>query len=288
MEDTFALALAALDGEQLGKRPFPDLLLISISATDYAGHAWGPGSLEKVDLLERLSAELKKLTSELDKRLGKNGWALVLSSDHGAAPLAESLKAQRLPQGRLLEAALIETATVGLGAEQRKRFLGLSPPVIFLDLHGLGDKDREALVTQVQKNLAGMKGVRRAVRTDSAIAQPDELLSRGSAYPDRCGPLFVELQPFVVFTETPHPLGTDHASGNVYDRRVPLYVLGPSVAPGRYATPLDPRDAAVTLAAMLQIPPPDRAEGRPAWEAFGRTSRGSMREGQAAKPKADP
>lgn len=263
VEDTFALANAALDAEGLGKHAEPDLLFISISATDYAGHAWGPASLEKTDILERVSAELKKLVAELDKRLGKNGWAMVLSSDHGAAPLAEALVAQRVPSGRLLEAQLLQDAVVGLSAEQKKRFLGMSPPVVFLDLKGLADKEREALVEAVRKNLAALKGVRRAARTDLPDSA-ENALSRGSAYGERCGPLFVELQPFVVFTETPHPLGTDHASGNVYDRRVPLYVLGPTATGGRYAAPLDPRDAAPSLAALLAIPPPDRAEGRPA------------------------
>lgn len=271
VEDTISLAIAALEGEQLGKHPEPDLLLISISATDYAGHAWGPGSLEKVDIIERVSVELRRLVAELDRRLGKNGWALVLSADHGAAPLAETLKARRVPAGRLLESALHEAATAGLSADQKKRFLGLSLPIIYLDLKGLNDKDREALVEAVRKNLASVKGVRRVVRTDGPESA-ETALSRGSTFEGRCGPLFVELQPFVVFTETPHPLGTDHASGNVYDRRVPLYVLGPTVAGGRYATPLDPRDAAPSLAAMLGIPPPDRAEGRPA-PAIGPTRR---------------
>ncbi|MBK7860846.1 MAG: alkaline phosphatase family protein [Archangiaceae bacterium] len=263
VEDTFALATAALEAEALGTHAAPDLLLVSISATDYSGHAWGPHSVEKTDILERVSVELKKLTAELDKRLGKNGWALVLSSDHGAAPLAESLKGVRVPSGRLLEGQLIQDATVALTPEQKRRFLGLSPPLIFLDLKGLAEKDREPLLETVRKNLAALKGVRRALRTDGAESA-DNLNARLSTFEGRCGPLFVELQPYVVFTETPHPLGTDHASGNLYDRRVPLYVLGPTVAAGRYATPLDPRDAAPSLAAMLAIPPPDRSEGRPA------------------------
>ena len=263
VEDTINLAIAALDGEALGKHEGPDLLLVSISATDYAGHAWGPGSVEKVDIIERVSLELKRFTAELDKRLGKNGWAMVLSADHGAAPLAESLKTRRVPGGRLLESALLETTTAGLSADQKKRFLGLSLPIIFLDLNGLNPKDREATIEAVRKNLAAVKGIRKAVRTDGPETY-ENALARASTYEGRCGPLLVELMPYVVFTESPHPLGTDHASGNVYDRRVPLYVIGPSVSGGRWSTPLDPRDAAPSLAAMLGIPPPDRAEGKPA------------------------
>jgi predicted AlkP superfamily pyrophosphatase or phosphodiesterase len=262
VEDTFTLASAALEGEALGTHAVPDLLFISVSATDYSGHAWGPGSLEKVDIIERVSLELKKLTAELDKRLGKNGWALVVSSDHGVAPLAEALKAVRVPSGRLFEGQLLQDATRGLSPDQKKRLLGLSPPVIFLDLKGLADKEREAFVEAVRANLAAIKGVRSTVRTDG-LESPENALARLSTYPERCGPVFVELQPYVVFTESRHPLGTDHASGNVYDRRVPLYLLGPSVAGGRYATPVDPRDAAPSLAALLGIPPPDRAEGKP-------------------------
>ncbi len=262
VEDTVSFAMAALEGEELGKHEQPDLLLVSISATDYSGHAWGPGSVEKVDIIERTSLELKRLVAELDKRLGKGGWAMVLTADHGAAPLAEALKPQKIPGGRLLEVDLLRDTAQGMSAEQKKRFLGLSPPVVFLDLYGLNDKDREAMVEVTRKNLQAVKGVRRAVRTDGPESS-DNTLSRGSVYEGRCGPVFVELQPFVVFTETPHPLGTDHASGNVYDRRVPLYVLGPNVAGGRHAALMDPRDVAPTLASMLGIPPPDRSEGRP-------------------------
>ncbi|MBL8951305.1 MAG: alkaline phosphatase family protein [Myxococcaceae bacterium] len=262
IEDTVSLAIAALEAEALGKHEQPDLLMVSLSATDYAGHAWGPGSVEKVDMIERASLEVKRLVAELDKRLGKGGWAMVLTADHGAAPLAEALKPQHLPAGRLLEVDLLRDTAQGLSAEQKKRFIGLSPPIIFLDLAGLNDKDREAMVESTRKNLAAIKGVRRAVRTDGPETQ-ENALSRGSVYEGRCGPVFVELMPYVVFTETPHPLGTDHASGNVYDRRVPLYVLGPNVSGGHHAQVLDPRDATPSLASLLGIPPPDRSEGRP-------------------------
>lgn len=75
MTDTFALAIAALDGEQLGRRESPDLLWVSISSTDCAGHAWGPGTTEKLDLLQRTSQALRAFTKLLDEKLGRDGGA---------------------------------------------------------------------------------------------------------------------------------------------------------------------------------------------------------------------
>lgn len=65
-------------------------------------------------------------------------------------------------------------------------------------------------------------------------------------------------------------LATETGPGNACDRRVPLFVLGPGVAAGRDATPLIPSDAAPTLARLLAIAPPERAEGRPIVRAWRR------------------
>ena len=82
-------ALAAIPALQLGADEVPDLLAISFSAHDYAGHLWGPGSWEVVDLTLRLDAALGRLFDTLDTRLGRDNWAAVLTSDHGVTPVVE-------------------------------------------------------------------------------------------------------------------------------------------------------------------------------------------------------
>ena len=46
---------------ELGADDVPDLLAISFSAHDYAGHSWGPDSWEVLDLTLRLDRALGQL-----------------------------------------------------------------------------------------------------------------------------------------------------------------------------------------------------------------------------------
>src|SRR5690606_26721496 len=63
-------ALAAVVAEELGADDVPDLLALSFSAHDYAGHNWGQESWERLDLFLRLDAALGRLMDELDRRVG--------------------------------------------------------------------------------------------------------------------------------------------------------------------------------------------------------------------------
>ncbi len=254
VSDLFKLAIAAIDGEQLGKRGTPDLLWISISATDYAGHNWGPGSAEKVDLLERLSDELRAFNQTLDAKLGKTGWSMVVSSDHGAAPLVEAGAAAKLKTARISTDTLMTAAKNAVGAKLAARVLAIATPHVYLDEKGLNADEKAKLRAAVTFGLSTVPGVR--------IPGAAEALAVRSNYEDRCGTVLFDLNAYFVFGGG-FDAGTDHSSGNAYDRRVPLFVIGPGVKPGRNFTPVEPQDAAPTLAAMMGISPPERSEGRP-------------------------
>ena len=60
-------ALAAIDGESLGAGPQPDLLCISFSAIDAAGHRFGPYSQEVQDMTLRLDRDLAGLIGVLEE-----------------------------------------------------------------------------------------------------------------------------------------------------------------------------------------------------------------------------
>jgi len=64
----------------------PMLLAVSFSANDYVGHAFGPNSWEAWDELEELNATLGRFFQGLDALVGANGYAVVLSADHGVVP----------------------------------------------------------------------------------------------------------------------------------------------------------------------------------------------------------
>jgi len=108
-------ALAAIDHEQLGRDRIPDLLVISLSAHDYIAHAWGHESWEMWDSELRLDASLDKFLDALDREIGKNKWAMIVTSDHGGSPLPDRVGGGRYTFEQL-QAAANQAASAVLGA----------------------------------------------------------------------------------------------------------------------------------------------------------------------------
>jgi predicted AlkP superfamily pyrophosphatase or phosphodiesterase len=89
---TTDMALAALEGEQLGKDKITDLLAISYSSTDILGHKMGPRAMEVEDMYIRLDREIARLLTELNKSVGPGQFTLFLTADHGAVDVPAYLK----------------------------------------------------------------------------------------------------------------------------------------------------------------------------------------------------
>src|SRR5947209_14657652 len=85
--DTLALAAGLVDELQLGRRAEPDLLSISLSATDYVGHAYGTEGEEMCLQLLAIDREIGDFLRLLDNR-GIN-YAVVLTADHGGKDVPE-------------------------------------------------------------------------------------------------------------------------------------------------------------------------------------------------------
>ena len=105
---------------QLGQRDVVDFLGVSFPAVDKVGHDFGPDSHELQDTIMRLDATLGTLLDGLDATVGRDGYALALSADHGVAPVPEGRRAAGQPAGRVplaTAAAAVEQAlvTAGLG-----------------------------------------------------------------------------------------------------------------------------------------------------------------------------
>src|SRR5262249_54132660 len=96
-----SLARRALAAEHLGVDDTPDLLCLSFSANDPVGHCWGPDSQEVLDVTLRADAIVEALLNTLDATVGKGRYVLVLSADHGVAPLPEVARAQGKKAGRI-------------------------------------------------------------------------------------------------------------------------------------------------------------------------------------------
>ncbi len=229
------VATAALDGEQLGADDKPDLLVVSLSSNDYIGHAWGHESQEAWDEMLRLDARLATFLDALDAKAGKGRWAMIATSDHGAAPLPEMF-----PDGGRLSYESIKTAAnnaaiAELGPGEwiaAAKFAG----GVYLSKAALAQPDRERniAIKKIVYALRSFPGLARVERTDAFAGNcgartGDAFLLCQMLDVERSGEvLFLPKRGWILYS-TPH--ATAHGSLNDYDREVPVIVLPPNRTP---------------------------------------------------------
>ncbi len=95
-----AFAERAIDAEQLGTHPDTDVLTVSFSANDYVGHALGPDAPEVRDISLQTDRLILKLLDYVDSKVGDGNTLVVLTADHGVAPVPEVNQQRRMPGGQ--------------------------------------------------------------------------------------------------------------------------------------------------------------------------------------------
>lgn len=244
-------ALAALDPTQLGADDVPDLLAISFSAHDYAGHNWGPDSWEVLDLTLRLDAALGELFTTLDRRLGKDGWAVVLTSDHGATPLVERSPvagARRLVPSEIATAGGPLVAKVSSNQVYMSAAWGQLPAA----------EQRAALATTASEIRAAFPALDVFDTADASHCREPGLAGDicRSVVTGESGELY--LAPHRGFVVTEYKTGTHHDAPNADNQEVPILVRAPGVAPQTIER-ASFLQIAPTVAALLGVPPPASA-----------------------------
>src|SRR5262249_20918272 len=154
------------------------------------GHVFGPDSQEAVDTFFRMDRAIARLLLWLDKNIGDGRFAVVLTSDHGAASLPEKTGGVRMPPDNEIAAAVEKV--VGDGHK-----VAFVHPNLFLE-----PRDPAAL-RLARTALLGMRGVERVLDAhDLAPPRDDiaELVAR-SWDPERSGDLYVVLSWNGVFEE---------------------------------------------------------------------------------------
>ena len=117
--------------------------------------------------------------------------------------------------------------------------------------------------------ISGTPGVLRVLRSDQLAAaraskDPIERAASLSYFPDRSGDLIIVPKPYWILSTT---AGTTHGTGNEYDQRVPVILMGPGVKAGIYPQTASPADIAPTLAAICGVAMP-KSDGRVLREAL--------------------
>ncbi len=198
----------AIDGEKLGHHNSPDILAVSFSSNDYVGHAVGPDAPEVRDISIRTDRLLGKLFAYADKQVGAGNTLIVLTADHGVAPVPEVNQARKMPGGRLKGAPVLERISAALTKRfgEGKWIVGGSATMPYLNLEMVEKlKLDPAEVERVAAEAAGsMEHIFRVYTRHDLLAgrvQQDSI-SRGVSvgfFGARSGDLYIIPDPYYMF-----------------------------------------------------------------------------------------
>jgi hypothetical protein len=258
-------ALAAIKGEQLGTDKSPDLLVLSLSAHDWVGHGWGHESWEMWDLELRLDQQLGQFMTALDQMVGSDRWSMIVTSDHGASPLPETINGGRLTFDQIRTAANnAAAATLGPGTWIDNAHY---PNVYFSK--ALLTQPKGELESATQKIIFALRafpGIEEAGRVADVAGNCDKRTGRAFALcltfdPSRSGEVYYLPAKGWIFADADEPEATAHGSLHDYDQQVPVILLAPDRKPHERETAPEPGQIemvriAPLLARWLGVNPP--------------------------------
>jgi predicted AlkP superfamily pyrophosphatase or phosphodiesterase len=257
----------ALEGENLGHHASTDVLAVSFSSNDYVGHAVGPDDPAVRDISIRTDRLLGKLFDAIDGRIGAGNTLVILTADHGVAPVPEVNQARKMPGGRLnggeLTAKITDALTKRFGPG--KWLLASSGGMLYFNQDLIRAQKLDPAEVELVAAEAGLEQhhitrvYTRSQLVDGAV-QHDEISRAFSVgfLGQRSGDLFVLQEPYYLFEAT----GTSHGTPYDYDNHVPVIFLGPGIKPGKYSTRIAVNDIAPTLAEILNVEQPSGSIGR--------------------------
>lgn len=263
---TADFAIAAIDGEDLGKDDFTDFLTVSFSATDYVGHNFGVNSKEIEDTYLRLDKDLERLLNTLDKRVGKDNYTLFLTADHGGVEVPSYLQSVNIPAGYFnfgvfrteLEAFIKQKFKVEGVIEN------ISNNQVFFDYEIIDQNElsREELQDAVahfalQYDKVNEVFTRAQLEATSFTEKTAAAVDHGFNQ-KRSGDVVIVLEPSVISYST---TGSTHGTGYTYDTHVPLIFYGKGIKKGSTVRRTEIVDIAPTIASLLGIAFPNGATG---------------------------
>jgi predicted AlkP superfamily pyrophosphatase or phosphodiesterase len=270
MEQTFELALGAVEEMKLGQGRDTDLLLVSLSSHDYYGHHHGPDDPHMSQMVldeDRLVSEfLKKLSKKIPGGL-RDSW-IVLTGDHGIPPSAlpqdripsENIPLDRLP--RIVE----EEMEKKFGKPRSGKWVD---SVVEFQIYFNPDALRDASLKPQEAVRAVRERLLREPYVDQVWARDEILYDRKvpageyGKVADRTlsrnsGDGIVVLKPFF-YSDSYRITHMTHYS---YDRYVPLVFYGKGFRPGTYRQIVNMVDIAPTVSSLMGVLPPVQSEGR--------------------------
>ena len=262
-----SFAEAALSGENLGRHSATDILAVSFSSNDYVGHAVGPDDPAVRDISIRTDRLLGKLFDAADRQAGAGNTLVVLTADHGVAPVPEVNQARKMPGGRIKPAELFEKISAALTARfgPGKWLLSNSAVMPYLNLELIAEHKLDpAAVERVAAEAAQSEPhIARVYTRNDLLTGRIQQDSLGRAvsltfFGPRSGDLYIVQEPFYLFDAGS---GTSHGTPYNYDTHVPIIFLGAGIKPGMYRSTVAVNDIAPTLSQILGVQEPSGSIG---------------------------
>ncbi len=270
-------ALQALSNEQLGQDDVTDMLCISYSTPDIAGHSFGPYSVEIEDIYLRLDLEIARLIDRLESEVGKKNFILFLTADHAVVPVPQYLIDNDLPGGYFF----MDTVMTQLRSITSEKF-GFDPILVEENLSIYLDHDKiemehlqvDDVATFIADQLEKHEEIK-AVYTSNELKNgaDDEwrdMIFRGY-HPKESGDVLFILEPGYlpksVDSETARK-GTSHGSAFNYDTHVPLMWFGAGIKGQEIHRKIDITDIGATLINLMNLQRNGAMTGDPIIELF--------------------
>ncbi|MBT8324733.1 MAG: alkaline phosphatase family protein, partial [Winogradskyella sp.] len=265
---TTDFAIAAIQGENLGKDDITDVLNVSYSSTDYVGHNFGVNSKEVEDTYIRLDKDLERLFNYLDENVGDGEYTVFLTSDHGAVNVPSYLQTMKIPSGYLSNTDrkikfnkfimdTYGTTDIIENISNNQIFLNkVRVKALELKL-----EDVQNAIANEQLNYTHVFKVYTAtsmntVNYDSGI---EYLIQQGFNQKRSGDVILVDDPAYISYSRT----GSTHGSGLNYDTHVPLLFFGKGINHGQTVKRTEITDIAPTMSALLGISFPNMATGQP-------------------------
>jgi alkaline phosphatase len=262
---TTDIAVGLIRELKVGEGTAPDLLAISLSATDYVGHTFGTEGAEMCAQLFGVDENVGRILAALDAT--HRPYVVALSADHGGHDAPERNRLRGIPDAARVDAALLPgNMSKQLAAEFNLPgpvLLGVSPSG---DIY-LSESVPQALRTRILEaakahylanpQVAAVFTANELRRLPSPGGPPDEWSLadrfRASFDPERSGDLLVALKPHITPIIDVTPYVATHGSPWNYDRRVPLLFLRPGTVGFEQPLPVETVDILPTLAALIGL-----------------------------------
>jgi predicted AlkP superfamily pyrophosphatase or phosphodiesterase len=260
------LAEHAITEEKLGRHDGIDVLAVSFSSNDYVGHAVGPDAPEVRDMSIRTDRLLGKLMSLAEQEAGPGNTLVVLTADHGVAPVPEVNHARKMPGGRVSEPGLMQEMEDALGAKYGSgKWVAANSNGIYLNQELIQSKNLDS--AEVERTAAAaLESVdhvfrvytRHQLLTGQVLQDPVTAAIERGFFARRGADVIPLLDPYYLTGSS----GTTHGTPFDYDTHVPIIFMGPGIKAGRFNQTVKVNDIAPTLATILGVEIPSGSIGR--------------------------